>query len=78
MEMMIGNGDTDDQFLTAKDLERLLKINAKTIYGYVQRGIVPYLRIQSNLRFRRSDIYEWIRQHSYYPGGPKRNRNSQS
>jgi len=35
--------------LTAKDLEALLKIDVKTIYSYVQRGLIPYVRIQSNV-----------------------------
>jgi predicted site-specific integrase-resolvase len=29
--------------LTAKDLEALLQIDRKTIYAYVQRGLIPYL-----------------------------------
>jgi hypothetical protein len=33
--------------LTAKDLERLLKIDVKTIYNYAQKGLLPYVRIQS-------------------------------
>jgi hypothetical protein len=39
------------EFLTAKDLEAVLKIDAKTIYSYVQRGLIPYVKIQSNVRF---------------------------
>jgi len=46
--------------LTAKDLEALLKIDVKTIYGYVQRGLIPYVRIQSNVRFLKSEIVKWI------------------
>ena len=37
--------------LTAKELEAILKIDVKTIYSYVQRGLIPYVRIQSNVRF---------------------------
>lgn len=55
------------EMLTAKDLEALLKIDVKTIYSYVQRGLIPYVRIESNLRFSRSEILEWIEQHSYRP-----------
>ena len=53
--------------LTAKDLEALLKIDAKTIYGYAKRGLIPYTRIESNIRFPRTEILEWIEQHSYRP-----------
>jgi predicted DNA-binding transcriptional regulator AlpA len=46
--------------LTAKDLEQLLRIDVKTIYGYVQRGLIPYVKIQSNVRFVKDDIVDWI------------------
>ena len=39
----------EHEMLTAKDLEALLKIDVKTIYSYVQRGLIPYVRIQSNV-----------------------------
>jgi predicted site-specific integrase-resolvase len=42
------------EFLTAKDLEAVLKIDAKTIYSYVRRGLIPYVRIQRNVRFSAS------------------------
>lgn len=48
------------EMLTAKDLETLLKIDAKTIYSYVQKRLIPYVRIQSNVRFIRHQIAEWI------------------
>ena len=54
--------------LTAKDLEALLKIDVKTIYAYVQQGLIPYVRIQSNVRFRREDIIEWLERQSFRPG----------
>ena len=55
--------------LTAKELEKLLKIDVKTIYSYVQKGILPYVKIESNLRFVRSEILEWIDEHRYRPKG---------
>jgi predicted DNA-binding transcriptional regulator AlpA len=55
------------QLLTAKDLEALLQIDVKTIYSYVQRGLIPYVRIQSNLRFRRQEVLDWVASQSYPP-----------
>jgi predicted DNA-binding transcriptional regulator AlpA len=55
------------EMLTAADLEALLKIDIKTIYRYAQRGLIPYVRIQSNLRFRKREILEWINRQSYRP-----------
>jgi hypothetical protein len=33
------------EMLTAKELEQLLKISAKTLYRYAQQGLIPYVRI---------------------------------
>lgn len=53
--------------LTAKEVEAMLKISVKTIYSYVQRGLIPYVKIQSNVRFPRQAILQWIDQQSYEP-----------
>jgi len=62
------------EMLTARDLEKLLKIDVKTIYHYVSHGLIPYVRIQSNVRFLRSQIFDWIHEHNYQPDSsqPKR------
>jgi excisionase family DNA binding protein len=45
----------------------MLKIDTKTIYNYVQRGVIPYLRIQSNVRFPKHQIREWIENRIFTP-----------
>jgi excisionase family DNA binding protein len=61
-----------NQMLTAKELENMLKISVKTIYGYVQRGLIPYVKIQSNVRFPKEAILQWIEEQSYEPGMVRR------
>jgi len=53
--------------MTARDLEAMLKIDVKTIYSYVQRGLIPYVKIQSNVRFPKQEILNWIEQQSHRP-----------
>jgi predicted DNA-binding transcriptional regulator AlpA len=60
------SGKSND-LLTAKELEELLRIDVKTIYSYAQRGLIPYVKIQSNLRFVRSDIMTWMAEKGYKP-----------
>ena len=60
----------EGEMFTAKELQQLFKISVKTIYGYVQRGLIPYVRIQSNVRFPRRQILEWIARQSYHQGHP--------
>jgi len=67
-ERQPGSREVGDM-LTAKDLEALLKVDVKTIYAYVQKGLIPYVRIQSNVRFRREEILDWIERQSYRPQG---------
>lgn len=57
----------DITMLKVKELEAILKIDQKTIYRYVDLGLIPYVRIQSNIRFLRQQIVEWIAEHNYKP-----------
>jgi predicted DNA-binding transcriptional regulator AlpA len=68
------------EILTAKELEAFLRIDVKTIYGYVQRGLIPYIRIQSNLRFRKREVLDWIASQSYalHASGNGHRKNHQS
>lgn len=60
------------ELLTAKEVEALLRIDKKTIYNYVQRGLIPYVRIQSNLRFVKADVLAWVAEHRSEGQSPKR------
>jgi len=56
-----------EKLLKAADLEAWLDIDVNTVYGYVQQGLIPYIKIQSNVRFRKSEIEDWLETHSYRP-----------
>jgi excisionase family DNA binding protein len=53
-----------DRLLTAKELAGILAISPKTLYSYVIRGMIPFFKIESNVRFRARDIAEWLRKRS--------------
>jgi excisionase family DNA binding protein len=55
------------ELLTARELEAMLKIDVKTIYSYVQRGLIPYVKIQSNVRFPKEEILSWVEERSHRP-----------
>ncbi len=55
--------------MTAKEVEELLRIDVKTVYSYVKRGLLPYVKIQSNVRFLRSAILHWMEERQYKPQG---------
>lgn len=53
-----------DRLLTAKELADILTISPKTLYSYVTRGLIPFFKIESNVRFRARDIADWLRKRS--------------
>jgi excisionase family DNA binding protein len=58
------------ELMTAKEVEEMLRIDVKTVYSYVQRGLLPYVKIQSNVRFLRKEILKWMEERQYKPGNP--------
>jgi predicted DNA-binding transcriptional regulator AlpA len=62
------------ELMTAREVEELLRIDVKTVYSYVQRGLLPYVKIQSNVRFLRKEILKWMEERQYRP--PARARKS--
>jgi len=50
-----------DRLLTTQDLARLLSIHPKSIYAYVRRRRIPHYKIEANVRFRGTEIAEWLR-----------------
>jgi excisionase family DNA binding protein len=56
-----------NDLMTAKEVEELLRIDVKTVYSYVKRGLLPYVKIQSNVRFLRSAILQWMEEKQYKP-----------
>lgn len=59
--------DSDITILNVKELEAFLKIDQKTIYRYVSLGLIPYVKIQSNIRFVKRQIISWIEEQNYQP-----------
>ena len=54
--------------LTAKQVEAVTQLDVKTIYSYVQRGLIPYIKVQSNIRFWKREIQDWLEKQTYRPG----------
>jgi excisionase family DNA binding protein len=50
----------DDEILTIRELEALLKIGEKTAYTMAQSGELPGFKVRDQWRFRRADIDAWI------------------
>ncbi len=66
-EPILANFEVLPDMLTARDLEVLLQIDRKTIYAYVQRGLIPHVRIESNVRFSKHQVMRWLQERSFQP-----------
>jgi excisionase family DNA binding protein len=69
---ILTNAEALPEILTAKELEAFLRIDVKTIYSYVQRGIIPHMRIESNVRFSKHQVLQWLQERSFQPRPVKR------
>jgi excisionase family DNA binding protein len=70
---MLANFEALPEMLTAKDLEGLLQIDRKTIYAYVQKGLIPHSRIESSVRFSKHQVQRWLEERSFQPRPVNRN-----
>jgi excisionase family DNA binding protein len=57
-----------DSLLTIDELCGLLKLEPQTIYQLTYRGKIPHYKIANRLRFRLSEILEWIEKHKVAKG----------
>ena len=51
-----------DEFLTTEELATLLKIPKLTVYKWVSQRKIPYVKVGKHLRFKRSEIEEWLKE----------------
>ena len=57
-----------DPLLTIDEVCTLLKVEPQTIYQLTYRGKIPHFKIANRLRFRLSEIVEWIEKHKVEKG----------
>ncbi|TWU08845.1 Prophage CP4-57 regulatory protein (AlpA) [Symmachiella macrocystis] len=57
--------NNENEFLRMAEVADLMRICRPTLYGWIARGLFPPpLKLGNNVvRYRRSDIDEWIEQH---------------
>lgn len=45
--------------LTVKDTANLLNVSEKTIYRWIKQQVIPFYRINEQIRFNRSELLDW-------------------
>ncbi len=54
------DNELHDCLWTVRDVAEFLKIHPKTIYEWVARGEIPFLRIGNRLRFSPTELTRWV------------------
>lgn len=61
------------EYIGYKQLAEMLGVKVATIYSWVSRRVVPYVRVGPRVvRFRRADIDKWLEERSVSPVGSAR------
>jgi excisionase family DNA binding protein len=50
-----------ERLLNIKELSQLLSVKEGTIYTWVHQELIPYYKLNGLVRFRESEINEWIK-----------------
>lgn len=57
---MSDNGNALERLYTAEQVAQLFSLKKKTIYGWAEQGRIPCYKIGKALRFRESELREFI------------------
>ncbi len=49
-----------EKLWTVEDLAGYLKVSVKTIYDWVHKRSIPFIKVKRLLRFRPSEIEKWL------------------
>ena len=59
------------QYMTYSELSALIGVKQGTIYGWVSRKMIPFVRIAPRVvRFRRDELEAWLEQRAVHPASP--------
>ena len=62
-------GSADDKLLTIQEVCELLKVSRSYIYWLTHQKKIPHIKMMGHLRFRHSDIDNWLRAQEVRSGG---------
>jgi excisionase family DNA binding protein len=56
-----------EDLISAEEAARALGVKVRTVYSWVDRGRIPFVKVGAALRFRPSALENWIREREYSP-----------
>jgi excisionase family DNA binding protein len=61
----------EERLLDIRELSNYLAIKRSTLYSKIGRGEIPFYKIGNLVRFRQSEIDEWLHRAKCDPAGPR-------
>lgn len=56
-----------EKLLTARQVSDLLEVKISTVYDWVHRGVIPYVKLSRLVRFKKTDVFHWVDSHTLRP-----------
>ena len=56
---------SEDRLLTIEDLCSFLRVSKPYIYWLTHRKCIPFIKMQGHLRFRLSEVEEWLKKQEF-------------
>ena len=56
-----------EKLLTAKQVSELLEVKISTVYDWVYRKVIPYVKLGRLIRFKKPEIFHWVDSHTIRP-----------
>lgn len=53
-----------EKLITARQVSDLLEVKTDTVYEWVHRGLIPYVKLGRLVRFKKIDIFHWVDVHT--------------
>jgi excisionase family DNA binding protein len=50
-----------DKFFNVEELSQFLRVKKSTVYDWTHKGLIPFYKIHKLVRFRESEINEWLK-----------------
>ena len=50
-----------DKLLTPKQLSELLQVKPSTVYKWAHYRFIPYVKLETSIRFREKRVEEWLK-----------------
>lgn len=56
-----------EKLLTARQVSDLLEVKISTVYDWVHRAVIPYVKLNRLVRFKKTDVFRWVDSHTLQP-----------